>query len=84
MHMEVPVPVISQSVMQLLTSKEKDKTLPKAIAMMGNGLADVLMVQMFILPLIALRFGLATFLRIKTKPAGGILLLYFSSSPIPS
>lgn len=37
LHMEVPVPVIAQSVMQLFTSREKDKTWAKAIAMMRNG-----------------------------------------------
>ncbi|MGK7390405.1 MAG: phosphogluconate dehydrogenase (NAD(+)-dependent, decarboxylating) [Candidatus Cyclobacteriaceae bacterium M2_1C_046] len=37
MHMEVPVPVIAQSVMQLFTSRDKDKTWSKAIAMMRHG-----------------------------------------------
>ncbi|MDX5421282.1 MULTISPECIES: hypothetical protein [Pontibacter] len=37
MHMEVPVPVISQAVMQLIASREKDKVWAKAIAMMRNG-----------------------------------------------
>lgn len=37
LHMEVPIPVIAQSVMQLLASREKDKTWAKAIAMMRHG-----------------------------------------------
>jgi 6-phosphogluconate dehydrogenase len=37
MHMEVPVPVISQSVMQLFTSRDKKKSWAKAIAMMRHG-----------------------------------------------
>lgn len=37
MHMEVPVPVIAQSVMQLFASREKDRIWAKAIAMMRHG-----------------------------------------------
>jgi 6-phosphogluconate dehydrogenase len=37
MRMEVAIPVISQSVMQLIASRDADKTSPKAIAMMRNG-----------------------------------------------
>jgi 6-phosphogluconate dehydrogenase len=37
LHMEVPIPVIAQSVMQLLASREKDYTWAKAIAMMRHG-----------------------------------------------
>jgi len=37
MRMEVSIPVISQSVMQLIASRDKDQTSPKAIAMMRNG-----------------------------------------------
>ncbi|MCJ8166016.1 NADP-dependent phosphogluconate dehydrogenase [Pontibacter sp. E15-1] len=37
MRMEVPVPVISQSVMQLFISRDKNKTWAKAIAMMRHG-----------------------------------------------
>lgn len=37
LHMEVPVPVIAQSVMQLLTSRENNKTWAKAVAMMRHG-----------------------------------------------
>ncbi len=37
MRMEVPIPVISQSVMQLFTSRDKDKDWAKAIAMMRHG-----------------------------------------------
>jgi 6-phosphogluconate dehydrogenase len=37
LHMEVPIPVIGLSVMQLLASREKDQTWAKAIAMMRRG-----------------------------------------------
>nr|WP_262921941.1 NADP-dependent phosphogluconate dehydrogenase [Hymenobacter sublimis] len=37
LHMEVPIPVISQSVMQLFTSRDKEPTWAKAIAMMRHG-----------------------------------------------
>lgn len=37
MRMEVPVPVIAQSVMQLFTSRDDDKNWAKAIAMMRHG-----------------------------------------------
>lgn len=37
MHMEVAVPVIAQSVMQLFASRDKDNNAWKAIAMMRNG-----------------------------------------------
>ena len=37
MHMEVPVPVISQSVMQLFASRDGDKNWARAIAMMRHG-----------------------------------------------
>jgi len=37
MRMEVPVPVIAQSVMQLFASRDKAKVADKAIAMMRNG-----------------------------------------------
>ncbi len=37
MHMEVPVPVIAQSVMQLFASREKTHIWAKAIAMMRHG-----------------------------------------------
>jgi 6-phosphogluconate dehydrogenase len=37
MHMEVPVPVIAQSVMKLFTSGKKTQLWAKAIAMMRNG-----------------------------------------------
>ncbi len=37
MHMEVPVPVISQSVMQLFASRDKDKNWARSIAMMRHG-----------------------------------------------
>ncbi|WDF54501.1 phosphogluconate dehydrogenase (NAD(+)-dependent, decarboxylating) [Mucilaginibacter sp. KACC 22063] len=37
MNMEVSIPVISQSVMQLIASRDADHISPKAIAMMRNG-----------------------------------------------
>lgn len=37
MHMEVPIPVIAQSVMQLFASREKTQTWAKSIAMMRHG-----------------------------------------------
>jgi 6-phosphogluconate dehydrogenase len=37
MHMEVSIPVISQSVMQLIASRDNDHVASKAIAMMRNG-----------------------------------------------
>ena len=37
MHMEIPVPVISQSVMQLLASREQEEPWARAIAMMRHG-----------------------------------------------
>lgn len=37
MHMEVSIPVIAQSVMQLIASRDADHISPKAIAMMRNG-----------------------------------------------
>lgn len=37
MRMEVPIPVISQSVMQLFASRDKDKTWAKGVAMMRHG-----------------------------------------------
>lgn len=37
MRMEVPIPVIAQSVMQLFTSRDKDKDWAKGIAMMRHG-----------------------------------------------
>ncbi len=37
MHMEVPVPVIAQSVMQLLASRDQKKYASRAIAMMRHG-----------------------------------------------
>jgi 6-phosphogluconate dehydrogenase len=37
LRMEVPIPVISQSVMQLFASRELDKVAEKAIAMMRHG-----------------------------------------------
>jgi 6-phosphogluconate dehydrogenase len=37
LHMEVPIPVISQSVMQLLTSRDNEKTWARSIAMMRHG-----------------------------------------------
>ncbi|MFT2010873.1 phosphogluconate dehydrogenase (NAD(+)-dependent, decarboxylating) [Pontibacter sp. 13R65] len=40
MNMEVPIPVIAQSVMQLLASRDKDKTWAKAVAMMRNGFGN--------------------------------------------
>ena len=36
-HMEVPVPVISQAVMQLLTSRDEEKHWARAVAMMRHG-----------------------------------------------
>lgn len=40
MQLEVPIPVISQSVMQLFASRDKDKKWAKAIAMMRHGFGD--------------------------------------------
>jgi len=37
LHMEVPVPVISQSVMQLFASRDTEKTWARSIAMMRHG-----------------------------------------------
>ncbi|QQL50060.1 phosphogluconate dehydrogenase (NAD(+)-dependent, decarboxylating) [Mucilaginibacter ginkgonis] len=37
MHMEVPIPVIAQSVMQLIASRDDKNVAPKAVAMMRNG-----------------------------------------------
>ncbi len=37
LHMEVPIPVISQSVMELLTSRDKKEYWARAIAMMRHG-----------------------------------------------
>jgi len=37
MHMEVPVPVIAQAVMQLISSRDNDKFWARAIAMMRHG-----------------------------------------------
>lgn len=37
LHMEVPIPVISQSVMQLFVSREKTQIWAQAIAMMRHG-----------------------------------------------
>jgi 6-phosphogluconate dehydrogenase len=37
LHMEVPIPVITQSVIQLFTSRDSEKTWAKAIAMMRHG-----------------------------------------------
>ena len=37
LRMEVPIPVITQAVMQLFTSRDSDKTWAKAIAMMRHG-----------------------------------------------
>ncbi len=37
LHMEVPVPVIAQSVMQLFASRDGDKNWSRAIAMMRHG-----------------------------------------------
>ena len=37
LRMEIPIPVISQSVMQLFTSRDSDKSWAKAIAMMRHG-----------------------------------------------
>ena len=37
LHMEVPIPVITQAVIQLFTSRDADKTWAKAIAMMRHG-----------------------------------------------
>ncbi len=37
LHMEVPIPVISQSVMQLFASRDEEKTWARAIAMMRHG-----------------------------------------------
>ena len=38
LHMEVPIPVISQSVMQLFASRDNEKTWARSIAMMRHGL----------------------------------------------
>ncbi|WP_187262419.1 phosphogluconate dehydrogenase (NAD(+)-dependent, decarboxylating) [Pontibacter beigongshangensis] len=40
MQMEVPIPVIAQSVMQLIASRDQDKTWAKAVAMMRNGFGN--------------------------------------------
>lgn len=40
LQLEVPVPVISQAVMQLLSSREKNQTWAKAIAMMRHGFGE--------------------------------------------
>lgn len=40
MHMEVPIPVIAQSVMQLFASRDQDKKWAKAIAMMRHGFGE--------------------------------------------
>lgn len=40
MHLEVPVPVIAQSVMQLFASRDQEKKWAKAIAMMRNGFGE--------------------------------------------
>ncbi|WP_207494847.1 phosphogluconate dehydrogenase (NAD(+)-dependent, decarboxylating) [Aridibaculum aurantiacum] len=37
MHMEVPIPVIAQSVMSLIASRDKEQTWAKAVAMMRHG-----------------------------------------------
>lgn len=37
LHMEVPIPVIAQSVMQLFASRDADKRWARAIAMMRHG-----------------------------------------------
>lgn len=37
LHMEVPIPVISQSVMQLFASRDDEKNWARAIAMMRHG-----------------------------------------------
>jgi 6-phosphogluconate dehydrogenase len=37
LHMEVPIPVISQSVMQLLASRDEVRNWARAIAMMRHG-----------------------------------------------
>ncbi|HZF58994.1 MAG TPA: hypothetical protein VEZ19_11025, partial [Rubrobacter sp.] len=37
LHMEVPIPVISQSVMQLFASRDNEKTWARSIAMMRHG-----------------------------------------------
>jgi len=37
LHMEVPIPVISQSVMQLFASRDSDKNWARAVAMMRHG-----------------------------------------------
>ena len=37
MRMEVPIPVIAESVMQLFNSRDSDKSWAKAIAMMRHG-----------------------------------------------
>jgi 6-phosphogluconate dehydrogenase len=37
LHMETPIPVISQAVMQLFTSRDGDKNWARAIAMMRHG-----------------------------------------------
>ncbi|QDG53838.1 NADP-dependent phosphogluconate dehydrogenase [Persicimonas caeni] len=40
MHMEVPVPVIAQSVMQLLASRDSDQTWARAVALMRHGFGE--------------------------------------------
>lgn len=40
MRLEVPIPVIAQSVMQLFASRDKDKKWAKAIAMMRHGFGE--------------------------------------------
>jgi 6-phosphogluconate dehydrogenase len=37
LHLEVPVPVIAQSVMQLFASRDSEQTWARAIAMMRHG-----------------------------------------------
>lgn len=37
LHVEVPIPVISQSVMQLFTSRDADKTRARSTAMVRHG-----------------------------------------------
>jgi 6-phosphogluconate dehydrogenase len=40
LHMEVPIPVIAASVMQLLASRDRDKYWARAIAMMRHGFGE--------------------------------------------
>ena len=40
LHMEVPAPVISQAVMQLLASRDANKNWARAIAMMRHGFEE--------------------------------------------